>query len=370
MSQHDEAARRAFLRRALALATATLLAPASYRVAAKDVVIDVRTKGARGNGNDDDTSAIQAAIDALPSSGGTVHVPAGNYMVDASHAINLRSNVRLDMAPDARLTALPNALKRYHIIKVWDADNVQITGGRIVGERDLHQDVQGEWGYGINITGSHNVTVTGTHISGCWGDGVLISAKGKGANMEMASDITLQDVVCTNNRRQGMSLGPCQRVRILNCTFSDTQGTKPQSGIDLEPMGQGQVSDVLIQGCTMTGNKGCGVEIHRNVSGLVIRQCTIQDNSSYGILAVDMDNLWVDGNTIASNGMNGITLGGHTSDVKITGNTLSSNSTRYLHRALKSLVSGPRGGGGSHKLDLRIDDSTSNVHVSGNTFNS
>lgn len=367
MNRHDDTPRRAFLRRTLTLAATAVIAPLSRRAYAKGEVIDVRSKGARGDGSGDDTAAIQAAIDALPASGGTVRIPAGNYMVDAARAINLRSNMHLDMAPDAQLTALPNALKRYHIIKVWGAENVQITGGRIVGEREQHQAGEGEWGYGINITGSTHVTVTGTHVSGCWGDGFLISAKGKGPGMQMASDITLQSVVSTHNRRQGLSLGPCQRVRILDSTFSDTEGTKPQSGIDFEPMGQGQVSDVLVQGCTFTGNKGCGVEIHRNVTGLVIRQCTIRDNAGYGILAIDMDHLWVDGNTIASNGMNGITLGGRTSDVKITGNTLSSNSSRYLHRALKALVSGARGGG-SHKTDLRIDDSTSNVHVSGNTF--
>ena len=39
--------------------------------------INVHTKGALGNGVHNDTAAIQAAIDALPTSGGTVFVPAG-----------------------------------------------------------------------------------------------------------------------------------------------------------------------------------------------------------------------------------------------------------------------------------------------------
>ncbi|WP_424683471.1 right-handed parallel beta-helix repeat-containing protein [Frateuria sp. YIM B11624] len=361
------AARREFLRRSLALGAAVLFAPLSRgSSAATGKVVDVRSKGARGDGHSDDTAAIQAAIDALPAGGGTVRVPAGNYMVDASRAISLRSNVRLELAPDAQLTALPNALRRYHVIRVWRVQNVQIVGGRIVGERDQHQGDTGEWGYGINIQAARNVTVDGTHISDCWGDGMWIGAFGRGANADLSEDVTVRNVVCTNNRRQGLSVGPCKRVRILDSTFSDTHGTAPQSGIDLEPMRQGEASDLLIQGCTMTGNKGCGLEIHHSVSGVVVRQCTIRDNAGYGVLAAQMTDLWVDGNTITGNGLNGVKLAGHTRDVKVTGNTLSSNSTRSLRRSLKALASGAPGG--PHAAQLQIGKNTSNVHVSGNVF--
>ncbi|HET6806892.1 MAG TPA: right-handed parallel beta-helix repeat-containing protein, partial [Frateuria sp.] len=283
----------------------------------------------------------------------------------AGRAISLRSNVRLEMAPDAQLTALPNTLKRYHVIRVWRADNVQIIGGRVVGERDQHRGDRGEWGYGINIQASNNVLVEGTHVSDCWGDGIWIGAFGRGARAELSTDVTVRNVVCTNNRRQGLSLGPCRHVRILDSTFSNTHGTKPQSGIDLEPMGQGETRDVLIQGCTMTGNQGCGVEIHHSVSGVVIRRCTIRDNEGYGVLAAQMDDLWVDDNTITDNGLNGVKLAGHTSDVKVTGNTLSSNSTHSLRRALKAMVTGS---GGAHAAQLHVGAKTSNVHVSGNVF--
>lgn len=40
--------------------------------------------GAAGDGATDDSAAIQAAHDALPSGGGTVYVPAGSYVLDAT----------------------------------------------------------------------------------------------------------------------------------------------------------------------------------------------------------------------------------------------------------------------------------------------
>ncbi|MEI7035749.1 right-handed parallel beta-helix repeat-containing protein [Fulvimonas yonginensis] len=378
MTAYRPSTRRDFLRHALAWAALPLLAPLTRRTCAagwpadaagSGTIIDVRTKGARGDGSHDDTAAIQAAIDALPAAGGVVRIPSGNYMVDATRAINLRSNMRLEMAPDAQLTALPNARKRYHVIKVWRAENVEIVGGRVVGERDRHQGEGGEWGYGINIQASRHVKVSGTHLSDCWGDGMWIGALGKGPGADVSVDVTVENVVSTNNRRQGLSIGPCQHVRIINCTFSGTHGTAPESGIDLEPMDQGDVRDVLIQGCVLTGNKGSGIEVHHHVSGLVIRQCTIRDNKGYGVLAVHASDLWIDGNTITGNGLAGVALAKRTSDVKITENTLSSNSARRLRHALKALTS-ERGGGGEHAGELRIDPTATNVHVSGNTFSS
>lgn len=43
--------------------------------------INVRDYGAKADGKADDTAAIQAAIDALPSSGGSVYFPCGSYRI-------------------------------------------------------------------------------------------------------------------------------------------------------------------------------------------------------------------------------------------------------------------------------------------------
>jgi polygalacturonase len=40
-------------------------------------------QGRKGDGETDDTAAIQAAIDEVGGTGGTVLVPKGTYMVDA-----------------------------------------------------------------------------------------------------------------------------------------------------------------------------------------------------------------------------------------------------------------------------------------------
>ncbi|WP_233842682.1 right-handed parallel beta-helix repeat-containing protein [Dyella sp. 2HG41-7] len=332
-------------------------------------VINVRDKGAKGDGTTDDTSAFKAAIEALPSSGGTVSVPPGNYIIDAMRAINLRSNMLFQLAPTATLTAIPNNSPRSHVIKVWNCTNVRITGGRIVGERNAHSGVGGEWGYGLNIQASNHVYVSNMHISDCWGDGIWIGAIGPDHNATPSTDVTIDNVISINNRRQGLSIGPVDGVVIKNSTFSGSNGTKPESGIDIEPQAQGFARNITIDTCTISNNHGTGMEIHYNVSGVTIKNCTFQGNAGYGLMTADNPSqLTITNNTFTGNGLVGLTIAGQTSHVQATGNTLTGNSTRYVHNAAKALTSSSSGNPAQHKTDLRVDPGTSDVNLSNNKF--
>jgi hypothetical protein len=342
---------------------ALALPAASWAQPAQGNTINVRDHGAKGDGVHDDTAAFQAAINALPAGGGTVTVPAGNYMIDASRAISLRSNMLLQMAPTAQLTAIPNTLTRSHVIKVWNVDNVQITGGRIVGERNGHLGSGGEWGYGLNIEASNHIRVSDIHISDCWGDGVWIGAIGPNGHATPATDVTLTRVVSTNNRRQGLSIGPVDGVTIVDSTFSHSDGTKPSAGIDIEPQGQGIARNVTISGCTITDNRGTGMEMHDNVVGVVVKHCTIQHNGGYGVLTVGPSQVTIANNVITGNGLIGITIAGNTNQAQVTGNTLANNSTIYFHLVLSALSGRSTT---AQNRELRVDDSTRDVTLSGN----
>ena len=56
-------------------------------------VFNAKAFGAKGDGITDDTAAIQAAIDAVPSSGGVVFIPVGIYRLTST--INLKPNMVL-----------------------------------------------------------------------------------------------------------------------------------------------------------------------------------------------------------------------------------------------------------------------------------
>ena len=67
--------------------------------------LDVRDFGAKGDGVAKDTAAIQAAIDKMPSAGGTVVITPGRYL---SGTIHLRSNLTLRIEPGATLALSPD----------------------------------------------------------------------------------------------------------------------------------------------------------------------------------------------------------------------------------------------------------------------
>ena len=75
------------------------------------LVVNVRQKGAKGDGRTDDTAALRAAFDKVARTGGTVLVPDGVYMVEATsreHRLKIGSDTTLKLSPGAIIKAIPN----------------------------------------------------------------------------------------------------------------------------------------------------------------------------------------------------------------------------------------------------------------------
>jgi hypothetical protein len=208
---------------ALPAATAVYVPPTRARGTA---VLDVRSFGAVGDGVRDDTTAFQAAINSLPSTGGTVTVPAGTYLIDAVRTIKLRSLMHLQMSPDAKLVAKPNSADKYTILVIYGINDVEVSGGQIVGERDMHLGTTGEGGHGIRISGGQRVTIRDIHISRGWGDGISVGPK-PASPYVYARDVVIANVVCTGNRRNALSIGSVIGMKVYDSEFSDTNGTTP-----------------------------------------------------------------------------------------------------------------------------------------------
>jgi len=81
----------------IAPTTTTGSTSASGTPAYAQTILNVKQYGAAGNGTTDDTAAIQAAIDAVPASGGTVMFPPGTYIVAPKKTVGIviKSNLRL-----------------------------------------------------------------------------------------------------------------------------------------------------------------------------------------------------------------------------------------------------------------------------------
>ena len=245
----------------------------------KNIEVSVMSMGAVGNGVTDDTKAFQNTIDFVAAKGGgTVVVPKGKYLIDADTTVKIKSHVTLRMDAAAELIAKPTASQRTYILMVINATDVNIIGGKIMGDRDIHLDTTGEWGMGIAVYSGTNVSINGTKIYNCWGDGIVIGSKANAPYyaINASRNVIVKNVTSDNNRRQGITVGKANQVLIDSCVFTNTHGTKPMAGIDIEP-DKDTAQNITITNSEFAYNKGNGIEIFAN-SKSVVRNVVIQNN--------------------------------------------------------------------------------------------
>lgn len=250
--------------RVAACLSALLVSPAFAQMAAPGkgcappprsaLVVSVRDKGAKGDGRTNDTAAIQAAIDAVGGTGGTVFVPNGRYMVDATGplTLKLKSDMTLKLAPGATLKVIPNNVVSSTLLHLKSVSNVTIEGGALEGDRKEHKGTLGEWGMGLRIEkGAANITVSAIKVRKMWGDAFYVAG---------AKNVTFCSVLAERNRRQGLSIIAADGLLVTNSIFKDTKGTRPSAGIDLEPNNaKDAIRGVRIEHSKFIDNAGPGV---------------------------------------------------------------------------------------------------------------
>ncbi len=154
----------------------------------------------------------------------------------------------MELVIDGSLQLAPNDYKSCDIIRVVGR-NVKIHGkGNIIGDRYKHIGNEGEWGMGIRLKGSRNVTIKGLTIADCWGDCIYIGGGSKNTR--------ISDCLLRGSRRQGISITRADGVTISNCRIANISGTNPQYAIDIEPNKGYTVDNVLIKKVTVTGCEG------------------------------------------------------------------------------------------------------------------
>jgi polygalacturonase len=180
-----------------------------------------------------------------------------------------------------------------------------------------------EWRTALALRGCTNVRVLGLTLRDSGGDGIYID----GGRQHFSRDIHIQDVLCDNNYRQGISVISVDGLTVENCRFHKTWGTPPSAGVDIEPDSPEQlVKRVVFRGCRFENNYGDGIEVFlgrqsqatEDVSilfdschvssrrgagirvskiadrpkGLVeFRDCTVENTAAYGIKVQDKSTL-------------------------------------------------------------------------------
>ncbi|WP_084244400.1 S-layer homology domain-containing protein [Planomicrobium okeanokoites] len=210
----------------------------------------------------DDTKAIQEAIDYQNEiGGGEIFFPKGVYLVDAISSIVVKDNITLNFEKGAILKTIPNSAENYQVIRISNVKNVQVIGNvEIIGERDQHLGTTGEWGMGISIRGSNNVLIENVIINNMWGDGIYI---GSTSIQNYSENIKVINPILNNNRRQGISVISVKNLEINSAKITNTNGTPPQCGIDIEPNNSMEfLENVKIINLSTNNNKSLGLKIY------------------------------------------------------------------------------------------------------------
>ena len=161
--------------------------------------------------------------------------------------------------------------------------NAQVKGGKILGERYQHTPLadttkKDEHGMGIGISASTNCRIIRTVVTNCWGDGITVGSTLTNNVHYRSINCLISQVKSRNNRRQGLTIGGVDSLIVINSSFTSTNGTAPQAGIDIEPDND-QASRVYIKNCEIAYNVKNGIEMNAKPSTTAtITGVTVQGN--------------------------------------------------------------------------------------------
>ena len=224
----------------------------------------------------DATAFLQAALND-PTAATIIidNVGSGVWVTDG--LLLNRDNVTIQFEPGVVLEALPNALGQFEsLLNIRGCNDILIEGNGATLRMDKSQyPANSEFRHCIITRGPQNVTINDLTLTGAAGDGIevapdfVVDVNDKDGDGDVTDiepvvpsrNITLNNLICDANNRQGMSVIDVIGLQVNNCTFSNTAGTLPESGVDFEPFQRYQVmQNIVMTNCTFSGNNGHGIQ--------------------------------------------------------------------------------------------------------------
>jgi hypothetical protein len=206
-------------------------------------------------GNIDYTEYLQKAMDENSQ----IVMPDFPIAIQYS-GLKIPSNRVVIFQKNSSLIVLPNDQTKYQALLISHVQNIKIVNPNLVGDRDMHMDQQGEWGMGINIISSSNISIVNPHIKNFWGDGIYIGRNGTGQSY--CNRIKILGGLLNSNRRNGISIISGKNITIENINIKNTNGTNPMAGIDLEPnLSDEYLYNIKLKNIKTINNKNDGIKV-------------------------------------------------------------------------------------------------------------
>ena len=210
--------------------------------------------GDAGQGNDD-TEVIQSAINITAANFQTLEIPAAAQAYNIQ-PLNIPNYANIILDPGVVVQALPGYAEDQQMIHIENVSYVSISGtpGQSIFQMRKDEYNSGEFRHCMRIANATNVTIYGISCNNSGGDGLYIGYQ--------SNEIYIFDSTFDNNRRQGLTIASASNIMISDCAFTNTNGTAPSDGIDLEPNDSfSQLQSIWISNSSVSGNAGNGVSI-------------------------------------------------------------------------------------------------------------
>jgi hypothetical protein len=235
-------------------------APAATTTTANAPDVSLLSFGNAGYGGDD-TNVFQTALNNTAANHEALRIPAGSYNISP---ISFPDNSQVVLDSGVTVNANPGYGWLDKMLNIT-SQNVTITGAgassvifqmrksEYVAE---HSSDNSEYRHCLDIEGALNVTISGISCNQSGGDGLYIGGGAQGPSQ----NITINNSVFDSNFRQGFSLISGVHIFISNCHFTNTSGTLPDAGVDIEPNNAANtIADVHIDNSFASSNDGPGL---------------------------------------------------------------------------------------------------------------
>ena len=247
----------------------------------------------------DATSGIQAALDAAAASGGTaatVVIPnvGQNWVTDPlfiNHTPISNGALKLTVLfqPGVTVQARPGSYPDAQCLLTIDGGNaarpttanrgfgivgVTLSGYGATLAMNKSEYTTGEQRHVVKMVSAGDIWIEGLTLRDSGGDGICITpTNGNYAVNGYCGNVTVVNVHCDNNRRNGMSVISCDGLTVSGSAFTNTNGTGPSAGIDFEPDEPlpalktppytqpvyNRLANITVTDCYMGGNVDYGV---------------------------------------------------------------------------------------------------------------
>lgn len=299
-------------------------------------VYHVEEYGAIGDGVTNDTAAIQAAINAVPSTGGTVVLGAKTYLVSQAGSnpwcLLLKSNLKICGMGASSIVYLANnqlaaAVRVFSTTgTIVQQSNIIFENFAINGNKANQSQPSIEQYAGIFLTGVHDCLITNMYLYNMGGDGVFLYYDAVGDGTPGNGD-TRQTIVANNICHD------CQRIAInfqgandsicANNIIYNSQNWAIKMEAD---GGNPSMHRNLFIG-NVCYNTGGGISITNgsiNTDMSIINNIfQVQSGFENGINIAGCTNLLLEGNTVTGGNSGGISLPNSVNQIRIINNNLN-----------------------------------------------